>query len=141
VLLLLHGNPSSSFLYRNIIRRLRGQFRCIAPDLPGFGLSEATKAYGFTAREQAQTIVEFIDHLDLKGVGVMLQDWGGPIGVFAAQQRPDRVDRLIIGNTFAWPLNDSIGVRLFSMIMGGPIGRASAFLFNGVIRFFSRVVS
>lgn len=135
VLLLLHGNPSWSFLYRNIIKRLSGQFRCIAPDLPGFGLSEAPDGFGFTPREQAQTMVEFIDQLDLKGVGVMVQDWGGPTGFFLAQSRPDRIDRLIIGNTFCWPLT-KIGVRGFSAVMGGPLGRASANLFNGVVRFF-----
>lgn len=135
VLLFLHGNPSWSFLYRNIIPRLSGHFRCIAPDLPGFGLSEAVDGFGFTAREQAQVVVEFIDQLDLKGVGVMMQDWGGPIGIFATQMRPERIDRLIIGNTFSWPLTD-LGVRMFSSIMGGFLGRSSAFLFNGVIRFF-----
>ena len=135
VLLFLHGNPSWSFLYRNIIPRLSGHFRCIAPDLPGFGLSEAADNFGFTAREQAQVIVEFIDQLDLKGVGVMMQDWGGPTGIFATQMRPERIDRLIIGNTFSWPLTHP-GVRIFSSIMGGFLGRTSAFLFNGVIRFF-----
>ncbi len=135
VLLLLHGNPSWSFLYRNIISRLSGEFRCIAPDLPGFGLSEAADGFCFTAREQAQVMVEFIDQLDLKGVGVMMQDWGGPTGLYAAQMRPERIDRLIIGNTFGWPLSD-VGVRMFSGIMGGVLGRTSANLFNGVIRFF-----
>lgn len=135
VLLLLHGNPSWSFLYRNIIARLSGQFRCIAPDLPGFGLSEAVDDFEFTARQQAQVMVEFIDHLDLNGVGIMVQDWGGPIGLYATQMRPERIDRLIIGNTFCWPLNN-LGVRMFSSIMGGFLGRTSAFLFNGVIRFF-----
>ena len=135
VLLLLHGNPSWSFLYRNIVTQLSGQFRCIAPDLPGFGLSEATEGFSFTAREQAQVIVEFIDHLDLQGVGVMMQDWGGPTGLYAAQMRTDRIDRLIIGNTFGWPLSDT-GVRLFSAIMGGALGRFSARSFNGVVRFF-----
>ena len=135
VLLLLHGNPSWSFLYRNIISRLSGQFRCIAPDLPGFGLSEAADGFGFTAREQAQVMVEFIDKLSLQGVGVMMQDWGGPTGLYAAQMRPERIDRLIIGNTFGWPLSDT-GVRMFSGIMGGVLGRTSASLFNGVIRFF-----
>ena len=135
VLLLLHGNPSWSFLYRKIILNLRGRFRCIAPDLPGFGLSDAADGFGFTAREQARVVVDFIDHLDLTAVGVMMQDWGGPIGIFAAQARPERIDRLIIGNTFSWPLR-SFGVRMFSLIMGGVPGRAGAYLFNGVIRFF-----
>jgi haloalkane dehalogenase len=135
VLLLLHGNPSWSFLYRNIILRLKGQFRCIAPDLPGFGLSQSADGFGFSALEQAQVIVEFIDQLDLKGVGVMMQDWGGPTGLYAAQMRPERIDRLIIGNTFGWPLSD-VGVRIFSGTMGGFLGRTSAYLFNGVIRFF-----
>lgn len=135
VLLFLHGNPSWSFLYRNIILRLSGQFRCIAPDLPGFGLSKAADGFGFTAREQAQVIVEFIDQLDLQGVGVMMQDWGGPTEIYAAQMRPERINRLIIGNTFSWPLTD-LGVRMFSSIMGGFLGRSSAFLFNRVIRFF-----
>lgn len=135
VLLLLHGNPSWSFLYRNIIAQLRGSFRCIAPDLPGFGLSNAADGFRFTAREHAHVVVEFIDRLDLKGVGVMMQDWGGPIGIFAAQMRPDRIERLIIGNTFSWPLR-GFGVRMFSSIMGGVPGRTSAYLFNGVIGFF-----
>jgi carbonic anhydrase len=72
VLLLLHGNPSWSFLYRDIILRLSGQFRCIAPDLPGFGLSEAVESFCFTAREHARTIVEFIHHLDLSSFSVSL---------------------------------------------------------------------
>ena len=135
VLLFLHGNPTWSFLYRNIIPRLSGCFRCIAPDLPGFGLSDAPNGFGFTASEQAQVVVEFIDRLDLKGIGVMMQDWGGPLGIFAAQTRPDRIDRLIIGNTFAWPMTN-IGVRMFSAIMGGFFGQSSAVLFNGVVRFF-----
>lgn len=135
VLLFLHGNPSWSFLYRRIIQRLSGKFRCIAPDLPGFGLSEAADGFGFTAREQAQIMVEFIDQLDLTGVGVMVQDWGGPTGIYAAQMRPERIDRLIIGNTFSWPLTN-FGVRMFSSGMGGLLGRTSTYLFNGVIRFF-----
>ncbi|WP_170378647.1 alpha/beta fold hydrolase [Ruegeria atlantica] len=140
VLLLLHGNPAWSFLYRNIILNLRGQFRCIAPDLPGFGLSQAPAGYGFTASEQAQAIVQFVDLLGLKDIGVMMQDWGGPIGFFLAQTRPEIVERLIIGNTFAWPFT-RIGPRVFSAIIGGMPGRVSAALFNGIVRlFFTRGV-
>ena len=140
VLLLLHGNPSWSFLYRNIIPRLSQSFRCIAPDLPGFGLSTAAPGFGFGAREQATAVLELIDRLDLTGVGVMMQDWGGPIGLWATLQRPERIERLIIGNTWAWPF-DRRGPRIFSALMGGLPGRLSAYAFNGVVRvFFSRGV-
>ncbi len=135
VLLLLHGNPAWSFLYRRIIPRLSRSFHCIAPDLPGFGLSTAGRGFGFTAREQAAAIVEMIDRLDLQGAAVMMQDWGGPIGLWAAEQCPERIDRLIIGNTWAWPF-DRRGPRMFSALMGGLPGRISAIAFNGVVRFF-----
>ncbi|WP_120634565.1 alpha/beta fold hydrolase [Ruegeria sp. EL01] len=130
-LILLHGNPAWSFLYRNIILGLRGHFRCIAPDPPGFGLSRARAGFGFTAQEQA----EFVDQLGLRDAGVMMQDWGGPIGLYLAQNRPETVSRLIIGNTFAWPFT-RFGPRAFSAIMGGLPGRLSATAFNGVLRWF-----
>ncbi len=140
VLLLLHGNPAWSFLYRNIIPRLSRSFRCIAPDLPGFGLSRAAPGFGFGAHEQAAAIVEFIDQLDLTGISIMMQDWGGPIGLWASEQRPERVERLIIGNTWAWPF-DRRGPRVFSALIGGLPGRLSAYAFNGVVRlFFNRGV-
>lgn len=135
VLLLLHGNPAWSFLYRNIIPRLSRSFRCIAPDLPGFGLSTAAPGFGFSAREQAATVLELIDRLEITDATVMMQDWGGPIGFWTAQQRPERIGRLIIGNTWAWPF-DRRGPRFFSALMGGLPGRLSAYAFNGVVRFF-----
>ncbi|MBD1549644.1 alpha/beta fold hydrolase [Roseibium aggregatum] len=137
VLLLLHGNPAWSFLYRKIITQLSRSFRCVAPDLPGFGLSVASPGFGFTAREHSDAIIDLIDRLDLKGATVMVQDWGGPIGLRAVQARPDRIDRLIIGNTWAWPF-DRRGPRMFSALMGGLPGRVAAFGFNGVVRFFFR---
>ncbi|MQQ10287.1 alpha/beta fold hydrolase [Epibacterium sp. SM1979] len=138
VLLLLHGNPAWSFLYRNIILGLRGHFRCIAPDLPGFGLSQARAGFGYTAKEQADVIVDFVDQLGLKGIGVMMQDWGGPIGLHLTQTRPQSVERLIIGNTFGWPLKRR-GPRVFSSIMGGMAGRMGAKHFNGVLLWFFRM--
>ncbi len=73
-LLLLHGNPTWSFLYREIIRGLRDRFRCIAPDYPGFGLSQPPPGYGFTAAEHAAVIERFVSELDLTGVTMMVQD-------------------------------------------------------------------
>jgi haloalkane dehalogenase len=73
---LLHGNPTWSFLYRKIINELRDQFRCIAPDYPGSGLSVAPTRYGFTPAEHADAIERFVLQLDLTAVTMMVQDWG-----------------------------------------------------------------
>lgn len=136
-LLLLHGNPTWSFLYRDIIAALKSDFRLIAPDYPGFGLSEAPKDYAFTPPEHAKAISEFLQKLDLKDIGIMMQDWGGPIGFDVAIKNPERVKRLIIGNTWAWPL-ERTGQKAFSMMMGGWAGQLSSWCCNGVVRFFMR---
>src|ERR687885_591326 len=121
-LLLLHGNPTWSFLYRDVIAGLRELFRCIAPDLPGFGLSRAPAGYGFTPAEHADVIERLILHLDLRDAAMMVQDWGGPIGFAAAGRHPERFARFVIANTWAWPKADP-GTQLFSRLLGGPLGR------------------
>jgi haloalkane dehalogenase len=121
-LLLLHGNPTWSFLYRERIKGLRDRYRCVAPDHPGFGLSRAAPGYGYTPREHASVLEQLILQLDLTGVTMMVQDWGGPIGFAAATRHPDRFSGFVIGNTWAWPKAD-LGTQLFSRVLGGPIGR------------------
>ncbi|GAB3204329.1 alpha/beta fold hydrolase [Nocardia tengchongensis] len=121
-LLLLHGNPTWSFLYRELITHLRGQFRCIAVDYPGFGLSRPGPGYGFTPAEHAAVVERFVIELDLSGVTLMVQDWGGPIGFAVATRHPDRFSAFVIGNTWAWPKSDP-GTQVFSRTLGGPIGR------------------
>ena len=133
VLLLLHGNPTWSFLYREVIKRLAGEYRCIAPDYPGFGLSTAPAGYGFTPAEHAAVIEEFVLGLDLTGVTVMGQDWGGPIGLAVAARHPERFARIVLGNTWAWPADGERFFRLFAGFFGSPaggwaIGRHNAFV-------------
>lgn len=135
VLLLLHGNPTWSFLYRKIIAGLKDDFRLIAPDYPGFGLSTAPDSYGFTAQEHADTINAFVKKLDLKDITVMVQDWGGPIGFDLAIQQPERIKGFIIGNTWAWPL-ERTGHKVFSTVMGGWSGQFGAWCCNGIVKFF-----
>ncbi len=135
VLLLLHGNPTWSFLYRHIIAALKDHFRIVAPDYPGFGLSSAPRGYGFTAAEHARAMAEFVQRLDLRGMTIMVQDWGGPIGFAVAERHPGRVEGFIIGNTWAWPL-ERTGHKVFSTLMGGWPGRFAAWCCNGVLRFF-----
>src|SRR5260370_17380562 len=72
-----HGNPTWSFLYRNIVTQLRGHFRCIAVDYLGFGLSERPEAYGYTIEEHARCVGDLVDHLQLGGFITMGQAWGG----------------------------------------------------------------
>jgi haloalkane dehalogenase len=120
-LLLLHGNPTWSFLYRDIIKGLRDRFRCVAPDYPGFGLSRPGSGYGFTPAEHARVIEAFVQELDLRDAGMMVQDWGGPIGFAVATRHPERFARFVIGNTWAWPKSDP-GTQAFSRFLGGPVG-------------------
>jgi haloalkane dehalogenase len=121
-LLLLHGNPTWSFLYRNVVSGLRDRYRCIAPDYPGFGLSTAPAGYGFTPAEHADVIEQLVLGLDLRDITMMVQDWGGPIGFAVATRHPERFAAFVIGNTWAWPKSDP-GTQVFSRLLGGPIGR------------------
>ena len=120
-LLLLHGNPTWSFLYRDIITGLRDRYRCIAPDHPGFGLSRAAPDYRYTPPEHAAVLEKLVLQLDLSEVTMMVQDWGGPIGFAVATRHPDRFAAFVIGNTWAWAKAD-LGTQLFSRLLGGPIG-------------------
>ena len=135
-LLLLHGNPSWSFLYRKIIAALKSDFRCVALDFPGYGMSDAPAGYGFTPKEHSDLLERFVDRFGLRDLTVMVQDWGGPIGLGWGGRRPGLVRRLIIGNTFAWPLDRERRIRVFSWVMGGPIGRALTSAFNFVPKYF-----
>lgn len=122
ILLMLHGNPTWSFLYRNLIHDLSQDFRCIAPDYPGFGLSKHGSTYDFTPASHAGVIEDFIRKLDLTAITLIVQDWGGPIGLGVAGRNPERFRGIVLGNTWAWPLNGDLQFELFSRLMGGLFG-------------------
>lgn len=115
-ILFCHGNPTWSFLYRRIVLELRERFRCVAVDYPGFGLSVRPEGYGYTPAEQAAVVGALVDHLDLDGLVVMGQDWGGPIGTSVATVRAERVRGLVLGNTWFWPV-DRLATKLFSRFL------------------------
>lgn len=123
VLLLLHGNPSSSLVWRGVIDRLSDDFRCVAPDYPGFGRSRAADGYGFTPAEHARVVAGLIDHLDLDGYVLAGANWGGPIGITAASHAPQKVRGLVMANTWAWPVNGDLHFEYFSRLAGGAAGR------------------
>jgi haloalkane dehalogenase len=114
-ILFLHGNPTWSFLYRHLIIALSDQFRCVAVDYPGFGLSDRPSNYGYTPAEHARVVGEVVDHLGLDGLIVTGHDWGGPIGLSVAAARADRIAGLVLGNTWFWPSEGR--ARAFSAVM------------------------
>ncbi len=118
-LLLCHGNPTWSFLYRDIVIALRDRFRCIAPDYLGFGLSDRPAGFGYKIDEHARVVGEFVDHLGLDGYLTMGQDWGGPISMAVAVERPERVRGIVLGNTWFWP-TDVLSTKIFSVVMSSP---------------------
>jgi haloalkane dehalogenase len=98
--LLLHGEPSWAFLYRKMILPLAAVARVVAPDYFGFGRSDKpTRIDDYSYDFHFNSIVRLADELDLRETTVVVQDWGGPIGLRLAVERPDRVARLVILNT------------------------------------------
>ncbi len=118
---MLHGNPTWSFLYRHVIKTLPNTLRSIAIDYPGFGYSTLLGDYNYTAPEHADAVIAVLDALKLDRYILVLQDWGGPIGLSVATRRSEQVAGLVICNTWCWA--PSFGMKLFSWSMGGPLGR------------------
>jgi haloalkane dehalogenase len=123
--LMLHGNPTWSALYRQLILGLAGECRCVAVDLAGFGLSTPPPGFSFRAADHARLIAAAIERLDLRDATLVAHDWGGPVGLGAAAAT-GRIARLCLGNTWAWPVNGDFHFEWFSKLMGGPLGRFGA---------------
>jgi pimeloyl-ACP methyl ester carboxylesterase/alkylhydroperoxidase family enzyme len=110
VVLLLHGFPTSSHQYRRLIDRLSDKYRVIAPDLPGFGFSDApdAKTFGYTFDHLAEVIESFTDTIGLTRYAIYVFDYGAPVGFRLAVSRPERVVALISqnGNAYEEGLSD-----------------------------------
>jgi haloalkane dehalogenase len=96
-----HGEPTWSFLWRKVIPEVRDAgYRCIAPDLPGFGRSDKPMDLGWYSYDRhTEMIAPLLDDLDLRDATVVVHDWGGPIGLRLAVEHPDRVARLVVLDT------------------------------------------
>jgi haloalkane dehalogenase len=129
-LLLVHGNPTWSFLYRHLVLKLRSRFRCVAVDHPGFGMSTPAPGYDNLPASHARVLEGVVEALGLDRFAIMVQDWGGPTGLWVAGRQPERVTGLIIGNTWAWPIDGDPHFERFSKMMGGGLGRFGIRHFN-----------
>lgn len=122
-IVMVHGNPTWSFVYRNVIKNLASDYHCVAVDHLGFGLSDKPSNWSYLPRDHAQNLRTAIDQLGLKNITLVVQDWGGPIGLSYAIEQPDNVKRLCILNTWMWSVKNDWYYWGFSSFMGGPIGR------------------
>jgi haloalkane dehalogenase len=97
----LHGEPTWSFLWRKVIPPVRDAgYRCIAPDLMGFGRSDKPMDLEWYSYDRhTETVSELLSALDVRGATVVVHDWGGPIGLRVAAEHPDRVARIVILDT------------------------------------------
>jgi haloalkane dehalogenase len=98
-IIMIHGEPTWSYLYRNFIPALSKRFRVIAPDHMGFGKSESPPNVAYTLDRHARNLESLIEELDLRDITLVMQDWGGPIGTVIASRHPERMKRFVAMNT------------------------------------------
>jgi haloalkane dehalogenase len=122
-LLMVHGTPTWSFLYRHLVKALSGRYRCIVPDHLGFGLSDRPVSWSYRPRDQARILVRFVESLGLKDLTLIVHDFGGPIGLNYALEHPRNVRRLVLLNTWMWSFADDRRLRWGARLLGSGLGR------------------
>ena len=101
-LLMLHGNPTWSFYYRNLILGLKDSYRCVVPDHMGMGKSDKPQDYPYTLSQHIDNLEQLVNHLGLDDITLVVHDWGGAIGMGFAVRHPKLIRRLVIFNTAAF---------------------------------------
>ncbi len=147
-ILFVHGTPTNSWEYRHLIAALSTRYRCIAPDHLGFGESSRPSSFPYTPEAHAAVLKEFVDRLGLKDFTLVVHDFGGPIGLplvvgsgelgVGSEDRPKaristpysalptphlHVSRVIILNSWAWPIDDDPRMARGARFIGGAVGR------------------
>jgi pimeloyl-ACP methyl ester carboxylesterase len=102
-LLMLHGNPTWSFYWRNLVQAFSSDHRVVAPDHIGCGLSDKPQRYQYTLAQHIENVSKLIDELDLSDITLVAHDWGGAIGLGAAGRQPERFKDIVLFNTAAFP--------------------------------------
>ncbi|MFA6012148.1 MAG: alpha/beta fold hydrolase [Desulfobacteraceae bacterium] len=133
-LVMIHGNPTWSFYYRHLIKELSKEYRTIAVDHLGCGLSDkpGTDRYDFQLKSRVEDLEALIDRLSLeKKITLIVHDWGGMIGICYALKHPERIGRIVITNTSAFfPPGKGIPLRLWIMRYVTPFAKIGTLAFN-----------
>jgi pimeloyl-ACP methyl ester carboxylesterase len=130
-ILLLHGFPTSSHMFRDLMPRLADRYHLVAPDYPGFGYSACpdVAAFAYTFDHLSEVIEAFTEQLQLERYALYLQDFGGPVGFRLAARRPERVRALLLQNANAYEAGMSAQIRDWLLALSQdrtPAGRARA---------------
>ncbi len=134
--LMVHGNPTWSFYWRNLVKGLSDDHRCIVPDHIGCGRSDKPAAYPYTLEARIDDLSQLVDALDLRDITLVVHDWGGPIGLGTALRHPERFRRLVILNTgvFDGPLPTSIKLCRWPVLGPLAIRGLNGFVRAGLLR-------
>ncbi|MBL4886149.1 MAG: alpha/beta fold hydrolase [Planctomycetaceae bacterium] len=138
VLLFVHGNPTWSFAWRNLIKPLSKKYRCIAVDHIGCGLSDKPQHYPYQLDQHIANLQQLVETLDLKEINLIAHDWGGAIGTGVAGRMPERFKRIVLMNTGAFcskqipfrislcriPLLGTLGIRGLNLFARAAISMA-----------------
>lgn len=127
---MVHGTPAWSFLYRLFVRELAPSHRCIVPDHLGFGLSEKPADFAYTPAAHADNLTRLLDHLQLNNITLVVHDFGGPIGMGFALRHPERVRRVVVLNSWLWSLGEEKTFRQASSFFSGWLGKLLYTRFN-----------
>lgn len=101
-IVMVHGNPTWSFYYRNLVLALRGRIRCIVPDHIGCGLSDKPQDFDYTLPNHIANLTALLEKLGLRRIHLIVHDWGGPIGLGALLPQAEKLGQVVILNTAAF---------------------------------------
>jgi haloalkane dehalogenase len=127
-ILMLHGNPTWSFFYRNLTKYFSKNYRVIVPDHLGCGLSDKPQDFSYTLNEHIKNIEKLVLKLDLKDITLIVHDWGGAIGMGLATRHPTLIKKIVVMNTAAF-ISSDIPTRI--NILRNPFGEWAIRQFNG----------
>lgn len=122
-IVMVHGTPTWSFLFRDLIKGLSAKYRCIAADHLGFGLSDKPAGWSYLPKDHARNLKRLIESLGLKEIILLVHDFGGPIGLSYAIDQPQNVKQLILGNTWMWSLKGDPHFERPGKWCNGSVGR------------------
>jgi cis-3-alkyl-4-acyloxetan-2-one decarboxylase len=127
-MLMLHGNPTWSFYYRNLVQTFSQKFRTVVPDHMGCGLSDKPQDYPYTLETHIQNTYKLVRFLGLKNIVLVVHDWGGAIGFGLVTRYPELFDKIVILNTAAF-LSEHIPARI-NLLKQGSFGEFLTRKFN-----------